>query len=237
MTFPFGPTGRRVLLVAPHPDDIAYSCGGLVERHLRDCGATLVTVFGRSTWALPRELRAQGPDAVSSARAEEDRRYGSDRGIRTLSWDLRDASLRGYDDDTELDADAAADPVADEVADRIRTLVRRLRPEVVVAPGAVGNHVDHRIVHDAVREIAPDAVFYEDIPYAAHHPLSTVEDSMRTRGLRPVCTVEFGELATAKIAGMCCYGSQTDQENIDEMLAHAGRISPTGLGERYWSAS
>lgn len=237
MPFPFGPPEVRVLLVAPHPDDIAYSCGGLVERHLRDYDTTLVTVFGRSTWALPRTLRAQGPDAVSRERAEEDRRYGSGRGMPVLSWEIPDASLRGYDDETELGADPAADPVAREVDDRIGELLRRMRPDVVVAPAAVGDHVDHLMVHRAVRAEAPEAVFYEDIPYSAHHSMSTVEKSLQARRLRPAFTVEFGDLAAAKIAGMNCYPSQTDQENIDDMLVHAERISPSGLAERYWSAS
>jgi LmbE family N-acetylglucosaminyl deacetylase len=225
-----------VLLVAPHPDDVAYSCGGLVERHLQHREAVMLTVFGRSAWALPKPLRARGWEVVSRVRAEEDLGYGRDRGIDVRGCDLADASLRGYD--TELDAHPDDDPISDEVYERVVGMLDRLRPDVVIAPAAVGGHIDHLLVHQAVRAAGVSkTLYYEDIPYSAHHDLSEVERQLTVeRGLQPALMVEIADVTEAKVVGMWQYVSQTDQECVKEMLAHAHRIQPNTATERYWVA-
>ncbi len=54
------------------------------------------------------------------------------------------------------------------VADKIKQLISRFGPRRIVAPLAVGNHVDHRLVRDAALLAAPpdELLFYEDRPYA-----------------------------------------------------------------------
>ncbi len=232
--------GKRVLLLSPHPDDVAYSCGGLVDGVLQGSELALVTVFGRSTWALSKQLRAVGADEVSAVRAEEDRRYCASRGMRLRALSYPDASLRGYDDVSELGSPISADPVTESVCAAIAAEVAGARAEVVLAPAAIGDHVDHLIVHEAARRIQDDGLmclFYEDIPYAAHLAADEVERVLTDeRTMRPFDSYDISPTLPAKIAGMWMYESQTDQENIDDMLLHAGR-SPGVAGrfhERLW---
>ncbi|KAA5835062.1 hypothetical protein F1721_09690 [Saccharopolyspora hirsuta] len=230
----------KLLLVSPHPDDIAYSCGGLVETRID--AAHLLTVFTRSEWTISEHLRDAGADALSEVRVAEDRRYCAERAIDHSFLDFADASLRGYDDEQELLARAEDDPLADEVAGKLAEVVRGVAPDLVIAPAAVGNHIDHLLVHLAVRALDGDhrTLYYEDIPYSAHHALKTVERELReVRGLRPFRTFDISAVIESKVEGMRVYRSQTDDQGVQDMRFHASRVAapPGEFGERLWEAA
>ncbi|MCC3776400.1 PIG-L deacetylase family protein [Streptomyces sp. UNOB3_S3] len=235
----------HTLLIAPHPDDVAYSCGGLLAARAGAARATLLTVFTRSSWALPKRLRRAGPDVITARRKEEELRYCRARGLaRYVPLGFDDASLRGYDDDTEMTADPARDPLREPVARAVAAAVRELRPGLVLAPAAVGGHVDHLLVHEAVRRSAGDGVrrlYYEDLPYAAHHALPAVEGLLSgSRGLVPYATTDVSGVFQEKVRGMYVYGSQTDDECVREVTLHARRVAaPAGGGraERVWAVA
>ncbi|OKI02195.1 hypothetical protein A6A06_14070 [Streptomyces sp. CB02923] len=234
---------HRTLLIAPHPDDVAYSCGGALAACAGAAQAVLLTVFTRSAWALPKRLRAAGPAVISARRQEEELRYCRARGLeRYVPLGLDDASLRGYDDDTEMTADPAADPARERVAQVIAEAVRDLRPGLLLAPAAVGGHVDHRLVHDAVRDSAHDGVrrlYYEDLPYAAHQASADLEKTLTAeRNLVPYTTTDVAHVFQEKVRGMYIYGSQTDEECVREVTLHARRTAgtaPGGRAERVWA--
>ncbi|MEU7282078.1 PIG-L family deacetylase [Streptomyces sp. NPDC045431] len=219
----------RTLLVSPHPDDVAYSCGGLLAAVGRPAHATLLTVFTRSAWALPKRLRRAGTRVISDRRREEELRYCRLRGLadyRPLGFD--DAGLRGYDEETEVSSPAEADGVRGAVEAAVADAVRTSGADTVLAPAAVGGHVDHLLVHGAVRGAVADGgplvLFYEDLPYAGQHDLADVERTLRhERGLVPFADVDISGVVEQKVRGMYVYGSQTDDECVRETLRHARR--------------
>ncbi|ABD12722.1 hypothetical protein CcI156_15015 [Frankia sp. CcI156] len=165
--------GSTVLLVSPHPDDLAWSVGATVAT-LAGAGHDLhaVTVFGRSRYA-PGSAAHGDAASVTALRTAEDAAW-ADRhaGAALVSLRLPDASLRGYTDDTEMGA--AADPgLVRRVADGLAALAAAVRPRFLLAPMAVGGHVDHEVVRRAVDAVAPclvpepSVVWYADLPYAA----------------------------------------------------------------------
>ncbi|UQS29889.1 PIG-L family deacetylase [Streptomyces fradiae] len=219
----------RTLLVSPHPDDVAYSCGGLLAAVGRPAHATLLTVFTRSAWALPRRLRRAGARVVSERRREEELRYCRLRGLaeyRPLGF--ADAGLRGYDDESELSSPAEADDVRGAVEEAVAEAIRDAGADTVLAPAAVGGHVDHLLVHGAVRGAVgrggPLTLFYEDLPYAGQRDAVDVERTLReARGLVPFASVDISGVVQQKVRGMYVYGSQTDDECVRETLRHARR--------------
>ncbi|MCC3650689.1 PIG-L family deacetylase [Streptomyces sp. S07_1.15] len=237
----------RTLLVSPHPDDVAYSCGGLLAAVGRPAHATLLTVFTRSAWALPRRLRRAGVRVISARRREEELGYCRLRGLadyRPLGFD--DASLRGYDDEAEVSSPAEADELRGAVEEAITQAVRASGADTVLAPAAVGGHIDHLLVHGAVRAAVGDgdgdtrALFYEDLPYAGQYELADVERTLREeRGLVPFAGIDISAVVEQKVRGMYVYGSQTDAECVRETLRHARRTAqgpgsgtvPGGAGE------
>ncbi|AYF26931.1 MULTISPECIES: PIG-L deacetylase family protein [Micromonospora] len=220
----------RTLLVSPHPDDVAYSCGGLLATVGRPAHATLMTVFTRSAWALPKRLRRAGTRIISAQRREEELRYCRLRGLadyQPLGFD--DASLRGYDDEAEISSPADTDNLRGAVEDAVATAVRASGADTVLAPAAVGNHIDHLLVHGAVRGAVREGtlvLFYEDLPYAGQHELADVERTLRNeRGLLPYTDIDISQVVEQKVRGMHVYSSQTDDECVRETLRHARRTA------------
>ena len=174
------------LILSPHLDDAALSCGGWIHR-LADEGrrVVVVTLFTADPPAegwlsdLARDLHQRwelGQDAV-------ERRRGEDReALALLGATLRhlgflDALYRRDDDDGEGEGDPLY-PTLETLFGPIhrddRVLVHRLArtfsrlPEAdrIVAPLGIGGHVDHRLVREAaVHAFGPRLEFFEDFPY------------------------------------------------------------------------
>jgi len=115
---------RSMLVLAPHPDDEVFGCGGTLALAARQGVDVRVVVVSDG---------AQGGDAA--ARQLECRRaavaLGYDRGGEALQfWRLPD---RGVAPDAAL-------------VERIRRLLEQRRPEWLLAPSPLEIHPDHRAV-------------------------------------------------------------------------------------------
>jgi len=111
--------GEPVVVVSPHPDDAAYSVGGLLSGHVLAGPVSGVTVFTRShvmnygepplsrALSKPLNLLSSQPRInrvrgrlktleVTRIRKREDANYLEAIGARRIDLDLLDAPLRGY---------------------------------------------------------------------------------------------------------------------------------------------
>jgi len=123
--------GLRVLVVAPHPDDEVYGCGGTILLH-RAAGDRVTVAHvtdGRRSRAL-----GLGPDEMAERRRAEARAAGEVLGIAGIRW--------------------LGLPEADwDEAQGIRGLKRVLdaeSPDLVYAPSRVDFHPEHRRVAQAL---------------------------------------------------------------------------------------
>lgn len=217
-------SARRLLVLSAHADDAAFSAGGMLQQFAAHSDITIVTVFSQSAWtvrALPPEFAS-----VTAHRAHEDLTYCRRIGARQCSLGLPDASLRGYDVDTELHADPTSDPVVRPLSTALRRLLQAHPESDVLAPAAVGGHVDHRLLRDAtLREMAPGRtlVLYEDLPYAWNcgptelEHLASVYQSTST-------PVEITGALDAKMSNLRVYGSQLEERDAEAIYGHARRI-------------
>jgi LmbE family N-acetylglucosaminyl deacetylase len=128
---------RSALVIAPHPDDEALGCGGLIAA-LVECGADLAVVFvtdgGAShlrsrLWPRPRlaALRAEEASAALAALGAS--------GAACLHLGLADAGI------------VRGSPVWQRAVERTVQLVATLRPAIVLAPWRRDPHRDHRDSH------------------------------------------------------------------------------------------
>lgn len=155
---------RVALLLSPHLDDAILSCPGYIQR-LRRQGVRVViaTIFSASDDSQAAHYRA---------RRSEDRHAAHLLDASIVHMGFRDAPFRSpryrsfcgivFGQAREYPATVKA------VSTGIAGLIRKLHPEQILAPLAVGNHVDHRAVRDAAL-LAVDhsrLLFYEDRPYA-----------------------------------------------------------------------
>jgi LmbE family N-acetylglucosaminyl deacetylase len=150
-------------VLSPHLDDAVLSCPGYIQK-LRQEGVKVVvaTVFTEAD-----AKRA----AHYQVRQVEDRQAVRLLGGRTMHLGFRDAPFRSarygnfcgivFGRAHEYPLTLAA------VTAELRDLIAIFQPERILAPLAIGNHVDHRVVRDAALAAVEDGLlFYEDRPYA-----------------------------------------------------------------------
>jgi LmbE family N-acetylglucosaminyl deacetylase len=174
----------KALLLSPHLDDVAFSCGGAMRR-LADAGwdAVLCTVFTRSVpgpegFALACQLdKGLGPEVDYMAlRREEDRAAAAVLGVaEVVHLPLAEAPHRGYGSPADLFGRVRADDVAAaRIAAALGPVLDRIGPDRIFAPLGLGGHVDHRVTIDALawlRHPAP-VVRWRDAPYALREPVA-----------------------------------------------------------------
>lgn len=150
------------LFLSPHLDDAILSCAGRIQRHVaRGERVVLLTVFSHAD-----------PDDTAdwAARRREDEQAAARLGAQARWLGMVDAPFR---DPHYADFDAITGPHApgdavwrERLTERLRDEVRRLCPTTLYAPLGVGDHVDHRLVHEAAAALDPTPIHYEDHPYA-----------------------------------------------------------------------
>ena len=165
------------LAISPHLDDAAFSAGGtLALLAARGWQVVMATVFTASVaspvgFALACQLdKGLSPDLDYMAlRRDEDRAAARALGIGApVHLPFREAPHRGYGSAPELFAELRADDrIGLNLADAFERLVADTEPALILAPQAVGGHVDHVQVVRAFRGAQPPlpVLWWRDFPY------------------------------------------------------------------------
>jgi LmbE family N-acetylglucosaminyl deacetylase len=226
----------RAVAISPHLDDAAFSCGGTLAR-LAALGwqVTICTVFTLSVpnpgrFAIACQLDKGLPPDVDymALRRQEDLRACLRLNCEPRWLPLPEAPHRGYDNAKALFGPLSA---GDDVAARLDTALAHLldpRPDLILAPQAVGGHVDHVQVHQAVQRVLPRGVpvyWWLDFPYALRpethpaRPFAQVMDALTGHVIQ-------GDL-DARIAACRAYETQIGfqfggAEKLEQALRAAG---------------
>lgn len=240
----------ELVVLSPHLDDAALSCGGTIHRTTRQGGrALVVTPFAGHVPEAPsrfaREVEAlwQLDAGVTTARRAEDEQAMAILGAEALRWDLIDGMYRTTPDDAALYPSFRA--LRAEVRDDDR-LLRELTAKVrelpsakrVLAPLAIGGHVDHQLTRraaEAVFDRAPELRFYEDYPYARSR--FALRRALRRRRRWIAESEELDEVdVEARCAAVLAYPSQLrglfdDERDLRRQLR---RFIARRGGERLW---
>jgi LmbE family N-acetylglucosaminyl deacetylase len=230
------------VIVSPHLDDAALSCGG---RLLGDESVLVLNVFSRSAWwRFPHT--AEDAERVMACRRTEEALVSRLTGCPQQALDLPEALLRGH-----AMADVFTAPVGErdaEVAGQVGAAVGELARAHPLAhwfvPLAVGGHVDHRIARDAARAAleragtpATHVHFYEDLPYAAKlGPRETAADfSAHVPGLtlRPE-ELDIDDALPWKLEVLRAYWSQFRWPDLAELKTYAKGLAHGQGAEVVW---
>jgi LmbE family N-acetylglucosaminyl deacetylase len=232
------------LALSPHLDDAAFSCGGtlatLAEAGWRVVMATIFTgsVPDPSGFALACQTdKGLGPEIDYMAlRRDEDCEAARALGIaEPLHLPFREAPHRGYGSAPELFSEIRPDDrIAADLAPAFRDLIAETAPDLILAPQAVGGHVDHVQVVRALREAAPAApvLWWRDFPYSVRDDLPKEPLAADFTPL-PRRVVRFGAGAQARKAAACAaYASQLGFQ-FGGPAGLAERLSREGGAERF----
>ncbi|RPI79989.1 MAG: PIG-L family deacetylase [Desulfobacteraceae bacterium] len=164
--------------IAPHLDDAAFSCSGLIARQVRDGEAVLVvTVF---TADIEAEKKPHDPALKNvvdmSRRRAEDRKAMDEMGADFLWLDHQDWIFRHchpiYRYSLSPGLLQGEQELTDRIASEIRAVCQKAGNRNLYIPLGVGQHADHQLVFQCslglARPVRPDLqiIYYEEIPYA-----------------------------------------------------------------------
>jgi LmbE family N-acetylglucosaminyl deacetylase len=224
------------LFISPHPDDIAFSIGGIVRR----CGfrSTLFTVFGISGYAPKLQDKRTAPD-VTRLRQAEDQDYARASGLSLSSAFLPAASSRVGMGNTMLPT-CSPHRVSGEDAERMLEEIRRVAPvsaPIIFLPAALKGHRDHVICREFFKKEeryrSSLKLFYEDLPYALALSEAEIGTHMAEiqHDLRPI-TVPIGDALSEKCIDIGRYASQVDAVLLSRLREAAFRYG--SASERVW---
>ena len=211
-----------LLAIAAHRDDVELICGGTLAK---------AAAAGYKTGILDLTAGELGTRGTAEIRAAE-----AERAARVLGVSTRE-NLR------LPDAGIVNDPATRELLVRA---IRRLQPQVVIAPALEGRHPDHRVTAQLVRDacfvsglakLAPDAPKHR--PRKILHCLTYRQDFVR-----PSFLVDISEVFDQKLEAIRCYSSQFDGaiqagevypngEPLEDVVRHYGAYYGTLIRRRY----
>ncbi|MGE4064224.1 MAG: SAM-dependent methyltransferase [Rhodospirillaceae bacterium] len=185
---------RSVLVLAPHPDDEVFGCGGAIARHVAN--KTPVRVIIATDGAYKKG--AMGDDGLERARADvrvnESRAAAKILGYgEPVFWRLPDRAL------------AFGDPLIAKVVAAMDGV------DLVYAPSLAEQHPDHRILAMAAVEAVKARAGVRLAFYEIGSPL------------RPNVLLDISAVQSVKQAAALSFRSQLETQRYDEQIAALNR--------------
>lgn len=250
------PADATLVVLSPHLDDAILSCGALLaDAAARRLDVLVITVFnGRPTTRLSSAAQrfharcGLADELVMKEREREDDAALATIGARTVRLGQPEALYRHRPDGAHWYAadDAIFVPEPEPLAEPLPNLARliadhvcKAEPALVVAPLAIGGHVDHRIVARAAAALSYPVVHYEDVPYVLYDHNRDWPTHIQVAHPQLHSSTDAGW--AAKLNGIDCYRSQRDvlwhhpETWREELTAYASELGGDGPAERYWA--
>ena len=186
----------RYIFISPHLDDVALSVGGIVNHLSNNKNTTEIWTFfsgspkdaNLSDFAISLHKRWNLSLDAPKIRRLEDRKACKILGSDYKHFNLPDCIYR---------KDRQGNPIVREEEDLYQSiplsqqyLVNKISTDIIsfsspddiiVSPMAIGNHIDHRIVVAAIKQISSRTLlYYEDYPYLINSKDSSVDYSKLT---------------------------------------------------------
>jgi len=236
---------HNIVILSPHPDDVALSIGGSVCCFPQNSKQTLLTVFSRSSYA-PGYPDISGEAEITRLRHQEEQGYADRIGAQLLCLDFPDTSILGYTE-SEMKGDYQTNDRFAEVGVRIDKELSLISPTLIFCPLAIGEHIDHRIVFEAVAQSQyaknqTYILYYEDLPYAWYLTEAELLAQVKIRlgENAQQLLVDMTHVANNKRDNILVYHSQLNPQTIERdeksIFDYAAQLhnQPHCYAERLW---
>lgn len=176
----------RSIILAPHLDDGAYSCGGWIwEQTQKGEEVVICTIFAASpskrkippfAWFLEKTWHLSGD--VYAGRRIEDKAACNLLRCKFIHLDFPDCIYRYLPGGKKplvrsynglfVPIHPLEQPLVDQVTQKVRELI----PESahILAPLGVGGHIDHRITRIVAERLEKEIDYYLEMPYNTKNP-------------------------------------------------------------------
>jgi LmbE family N-acetylglucosaminyl deacetylase len=225
----------HLVAISPHLDDAAFSAGGTLAAHAGAGGrVTIVTCFTGNVarpqgFALACQLdKGVAADADYMAlRREEDLAACAVIGAAAVHLPFLEAPHRGYGSAPELFAPRRPDDdLLFALGAELSAAFDALEPDVILAPSAIGDHVDHWMVRDALAMCGRRCLLWEDWPYVRRSMAPSTAVPIRRHRLTP-------SDRSARLAMCAAYASQLGFQfgGLDQLACQVADVDE----ERFYS--
>jgi LmbE family N-acetylglucosaminyl deacetylase len=183
--------GERLLVLAPHPDDEAIGCGGVVAHHLRE-GRRVEVVVATNGGAAGNEVEREEESRRALTHLLEATKRDPGPATRHPSLTF----LRFPDRQLAEHADA--------LQNRLTGILRETRPDLILVPSPIEIHPDHLAL-----AMAFCATIQGDPALFAEAATARVAFYEVGQPIRPNALVDISDVAEAKYAAIAEHASQT----------------------------
>ena len=190
----------EILAIFAHRDDAELNAGGSLAKAARQ---------GHRTGILDLTQGEMGTRGSAATRAAEAAEASKALGIAVReNLELPDAGITN----------------TPETRRALATVIRRLKPQVVIAPALRGRHPDHHVTAQLVRDACFVAGLAKIEPeHPPHRPRKVLHAmSFREDHEKPTFVVDISETFEMKMAAIKCYSSQFDG------AIQGGEVYPNG---------
>lgn len=230
---------QRITVLSPHRDDAVFSLALSLKRWTSlGIPCRILNFFTESQYA-PR-CNAFSTGEISHKRRVEDIRALrlTSRSIEIVDCGWKDAPIRlSLPLDQVMAPESRRHLSATEIRHTAQIIRRYCPSDLVIAPLALGFHVDHQLISTASTAAVPGKrlAFYEDLPYATWTEETEIKrkvDAMRWEGggFMPCYNRQPGAVRQkARLAST--YGSQMSPEEVRPIAHYAEKYRSA---ERIW---
>lgn len=199
--------GKRVLVLAPHPDDEVFGCGGAIMRHVMAGDKVTVIIASDGEFGTTPSLQSNYKD------------------LRRQESNLA-AAVLGYGEPTYWGLPDRGLVYGEYLIRRIESAVADLDVDLVYAPSLQEMHPDHRAMGmSAVEAIRRRGTSTKLAMYEVGVPMS-----------RPNLLLDISNLKALKQRAMLCFGSQLKVQAYDQHIGALNRFRTYSLGREVEAA-
>jgi len=199
--------GASVLVLAPHPDDEVFGCGGAIMRHVADGHAVQVVILS---------------DGAYSADTEQQSSYTNLRRSETIHA----AAVLGYGKPEFWALPDRGIEYGEFLVQRIEQAIEETQADRIYAPSIYEMHPDHRALGMAALEaVRRNTGNLKLAMYEVGVPM-----------LRPNLLLDISDLRDRKQQAMACFLSQLKEQAYDQHISALNKFRTYTLGSKVTAA-
>ena len=230
-------TGTNVVAVFAHPDDEAFTIGGVLSAFSdRGANVTLITATRGEQGEIAHPSLAT-PENLGEVRERELLDAAAILGISSVRFlDFRDSGM--YGTDANQNPMAFIQQTAESVAQKLATILEEIRPDIVLTFSEEGGylHPDHIHIHESViatSRLRPDLIphlylssfpreFFLELANQDHGAFAGMSEERRNRMGQPLAAftaiIDVDPYYERKTAAFAAHKTQQPKEGDRDFL-------------------